>query len=169
MDIKNFEIKLSNQKIFDKYKTYSLSKLETVIKKYVGTIKFVHSEGAINDYHPIGYFSIAGYSLFFTNYLTAQCGLRQMFAYFNCVSTKMWLDQEEEIAETKLNIIIFMYILKTIHKLKPQILILVSDIESSKSDVVFSYFNPPIYSGINPNSGNKINYYILNALNSNII
>jgi len=169
------KLELSLNEIFLKYKNYKRNALQDILKDYFGKITFIHNrkeeDNLLEDYYPVGNFQIGSYNNFYIHSITNQCGLRIMERYFNCIDYNFLQKNNLDFYETppKLNIILFIYILKTLYEIKPDILYLLSDVESSYTCEILNFFSVPVYKLINPNTGNLINYYMLNAKTSNLL
>ena len=164
-----FEEELTNLQVLKKYLSFSKDELKDILKRYTKNIIFIHDDekedNECSDYLPIGHFQINHYKSFVIDKIEGQCGLRAVNRNHDCFfPTDFYAPgyKEEKLSTFKLNIVLFTFILKTMEGLVPEILLLFSDVKDNISDKVLSMFAPPVYSFINPNSGNMINYYLLN-------
>jgi len=175
MNKKHFEPDLELKQVFEKYKNYEVEKLKNVLEYYFGKIEFLRDtekeDNLPRDYFPIGVFQIGKSHKFYVQILDNQCGLRAMDRYFNCLGVNFFLGggNFSDKGGYKLNVVLFICILKILYEIKPDILYLLSDIENSFACGILNLFNPPVYKSTNPNTGNLINYYILNAKTSNLL
>lgn len=169
-----FEANLTCHEVYEKYKTNCVESLNNIIQKYYkDKLEFIDTakeeDYLCSAYMPIGYFKLIHQHHFCVRHIESQCGLRAVHSYFNW---GYYLDDMSSNNRQKLYVIIFMCIMKMIWDKKPRISLLLSDTPDSPIAIllrdIFQH-DSSIYSATNPNSGNIVNYYMLNAKTLNLL